>query len=64
VRGAMQFLPRFVVPAAPFALLPDSRKTERGAMQFLADFAVRAAPFALLKTALKILPQFLEPRNS
>src|ERR1700689_5101738 len=45
--GAGQFLIRFAVRAAPFAVLRNSRKTECGAGQFLIRFAVRAAPFAL-----------------
>jgi hypothetical protein len=36
------------VPAAPFALLRNTRKTERGAGQFLTFFGVRPAPFALV----------------
>jgi hypothetical protein len=35
------------VRAEPFALLMNSRKTERGADWFLVRLAVRAAPFAL-----------------
>ncbi|HEV8037248.1 MAG TPA: hypothetical protein VGP62_00190 [Bryobacteraceae bacterium] len=46
-RGAGQFLDRFAVRAAPFAVLRNSRKTERGAGQFLVRFAVRGALFAL-----------------
>jgi hypothetical protein len=37
------------VRAAPFALLRNTRKTERGAKQFLIPLEVRAAPFALLR---------------
>jgi hypothetical protein len=37
-----------VVRAAPFALLKNSRKTERGAGQIPIRLVVRAAPFALL----------------
>jgi hypothetical protein len=40
------------VRAAPFALLRNTRKTERGAGQFLTDLEVRAAPFALLRNTL------------
>ena len=49
----MQFLASLVVRAAPFALLRNSRKTERGAMQFLTSLVVRAAPFALLRNSRK-----------
>ena len=49
----MQFLTSLVVRAAPFALLRNSRKTERGAMQFLTSLVVRAAPFALLRNSRK-----------
>jgi len=41
------------VRAAPFALLRNSRKTERGASQFLIRLVVRAAPFALLRNSRK-----------
>jgi hypothetical protein len=39
-----------VVRAAPFALLTNSRKTERGAKRFPGMLVVRAAPFALSKS--------------
>ena len=41
--------------AAPFALLRNTRKTERGASQFLSRLVVRAAPFALLSILLLAL---------
>jgi hypothetical protein len=47
--GAKQFLQSTVVRTAPFALLRNSRKTERGAKQFPTRIAVRAAPFALVR---------------
>jgi hypothetical protein len=46
--GAILFLIRLAVRAAPFALLRNTRKTECGAILFLIRLAVRAAPFALL----------------
>ncbi len=52
------------VRAAPFALLSNTRKTERGANQFLTPLAVRAAPFALLSNTRKTecgANQFLTP---
>jgi hypothetical protein len=42
-----QFLVRFAVRAALFALPRYTRNTERGVGQFLVRFAVRAALFAL-----------------
>ncbi len=41
------------VRPAPFALLKNSRQTERGASMFPAPSAVRPAPFALLKNSHK-----------
>jgi hypothetical protein len=41
------------VRATPFALLKNSRKTQRAAGLFPASLAVRATPFALLKNSRK-----------
>ena len=47
--SAGKSLAHLEVRAAPFALLMNTRKTERGAGKFLAHLAVRTAPFALLR---------------